>query len=282
MKDTDFRNQVNAGERFRFGDNWKNFLQSLNDKRIAQAMSSLQEKLDSESLDHQKFLDIGSGSGLFSLAARNLGAKVTSIDFDLSSAWCTSALKEKYHNADPDWLIEEGSALDENYFETLGKFDIVYSWGVLHHAGEMWKAIHNSTKRVTDGGPLFIAIYNDQGLVSHLWWIVKYVYSALPKILKKPYAYSLGLFVQFLMLVKYTLKLQPMNILWPMLNYEKNRGMRYPSDIIDWYGGFPFEFAKHNTIVRFLDGIGYTYLRGKEDTSLGCYELVFRKNEASL
>ena len=38
-------------------------------------------------------------------------------------------------------------------------FDIVYCWGVLHHTGNMWKAIDNSTEFVSDTGLYYISIY---------------------------------------------------------------------------------------------------------------------------
>ena len=34
------------------------------------------------------------------------------------------------------WRIAQGSVLDKAYMESLGTFDIVYSWGVLHHTGD--------------------------------------------------------------------------------------------------------------------------------------------------
>src|SRR5205807_1220787 len=121
----------------------------------------LKEMLECETLAGKTFLDIGSGSGLFSLAARRLGAKVHSFDFDSNSFGCTQELRNRYFAGDPDWRVEQGSALDGDYMASLGLFDIVYSWGVLHHTGKMWRALANAALPVADGGKLFIAIYND-------------------------------------------------------------------------------------------------------------------------
>ena len=156
---------VKKNSRFEFGKNWTIFLQSLNENRIMLAEKSLQEKLNIKSLQGKSFLDIGSGSGLFSLAAKRLGAKVYSFDFDPYSVNCTTELKEKYFSNDNDWVISTGSVLDDEFMSSLSKFDIVYSWGVLHHTGDLLKALENAALRVSNNGYLFIAIYNDQGKV---------------------------------------------------------------------------------------------------------------------
>src|SRR3982751_2154040 len=155
--------EIENGERFEFGKNWTAFLAVLDEERIAKAEESLKNMLEVEDLDGKTFLDIGSGSGLFSLAARRLGAKVHSFDFDSNSFACTQELRNRYFPNDPNWRVEQGSALDADYLATLGEFDVVYSWGVLHHTGEMWRALKNAVIPTRTGGKLFIAIYNDTG-----------------------------------------------------------------------------------------------------------------------
>ena len=90
-----FQKEISNGQRFKFGENWKKFLGTLNDERIKQAETSLKTMLEVENLEGKSFLDVGSGSGLFSLAARNLGAEVVSFDFDETCVWCTSELKKR-------------------------------------------------------------------------------------------------------------------------------------------------------------------------------------------
>src|SRR5437868_5120896 len=136
--------QVARGERFEFGENWRRFLEQLTAERIADAEQSLRNVLELPDLEGRTFLDIGSGSGLFSLAARRLGARVFSFDYDPQSVACSLELRRRYFDGDPDWRIEEGSALDRDYIASLGQFDIVYSWGVLHHTGAMWNALGNA------------------------------------------------------------------------------------------------------------------------------------------
>src|SRR3954471_7639318 len=119
--------------RFGFGQNWMRYLSSVDEKRIAQAEHSLVDWLGD--LHGLRFLDIGCGSGLFSLAARNLGAEVLSFDYDRQSVACAEELRRVYRPGDAGWRIEQGSVLDRAYLASLGAWDVVYSWGVLHHTG---------------------------------------------------------------------------------------------------------------------------------------------------
>jgi 2-polyprenyl-3-methyl-5-hydroxy-6-metoxy-1,4-benzoquinol methylase len=149
----------------------------LDENRINYGESSLRDMLEVESLEGKTFLDIGSGSGLLSLAARRLGATVHSFDYDPKSVACTKELRHRYFPDDPNWHVETGPALDEEYLKSLGQWDVVYSWGVLHHIGAMWQALENVAPLVTRGGQLFVAIYNDQGGWSHRWRLLKRIYN---------------------------------------------------------------------------------------------------------
>jgi 2-polyprenyl-3-methyl-5-hydroxy-6-metoxy-1,4-benzoquinol methylase len=270
--------EIEAGARFKFGANWARFLFMLDTERIAEAESSLKEMLRVVSLDGQRFLDIGSGSGLFSLAARRLGATVHSFDFDPQSVACAQELKRRYFPGDIAWHIEEGSVLDSGYLERLGQFDVVYSWGVLHHTGAMWLGIENAIGRVASPeGKLFIAIYNDQGWKSHVWWFVKFFYNQLPQILKAPFVTTTMAITNFLVIVKYTLKFKPMVAIAPLLRDRQGRGMSAKFDKIDWIGGFPYEFASFETLTAYFKARGFSLINSKRNTSLGCSEMVFQR-----
>ena len=267
--------EVAAGERFAFGENWRQFLAVLNDSRIAKAEESLRHMLQVPDLTGKSFLDIGSGSGLFSLAARRLGASVYSFDYDPQSVACAQELRRRYFTSDPQWQISEGSILDAGYLAGLGQFDIVYSWGVLHHTGSMWQALDNAAALVAPGGKLFIAIYNDQGKISDRWRSVKRTYNRLPLPLRFLVTVPVLVHLYWRSAVKDLLRLKPFHT-WR--DYHKERGMSPWRDLVDWVGGYPFEVAKPEAIFDFYLSRGFALTRLVTcGGSLGCNEYVFQR-----
>jgi 2-polyprenyl-3-methyl-5-hydroxy-6-metoxy-1,4-benzoquinol methylase len=275
--------EIACGSRFEFGKNWARFLVSLDDQRIARAEESLQAMLEATGLAGQSFLDIGSGSGLFSLAARRLGARVHSVDYDPDSVACARELRRRYFPGDQEWTIEEGSALDENYLKSLGAFDVVYSWGVLHHTGHMWRALKNAALPVAPGGKLFIAIYNDMGSKSARWRWIKKTYNGLPKILKVPFAVAVIAPEEAKAMLRSVVTLNPGEYVKSWTRYDQNRGMNRWRDIIDWVGGYPYEVAKPEEIFDFYRGHGFQLAKMKcGGVGLGCNEFVFRHHGRSM
>ncbi len=270
--------EVAAGERFEFGKNWAAFLAVLDDERIAKAEESLKEMLEVDSLEGKAFLDIGSGSGLFSLAARRLGAKVHSFDFDSSSFACTQELRNRYFANDPNWRVEQGSALDAEYLRSLGTFDVVYSWGVLHHTGEMWRALENAVIPTKPDGKLFIAIYNDTGSQARRWHWIKKTYCRLPRILKTPFAVAVSLPDELKRMASAIIRLKPSEYVRSWTQYKNGRGMNRWHDIIDWVGGYPYEVATVDQIFDFYKARGFSLTKiTTGGVGLGCNEFVFER-----
>jgi 2-polyprenyl-3-methyl-5-hydroxy-6-metoxy-1,4-benzoquinol methylase len=266
--------EVASGDRFEFGKNWQRFLQSVNEAKIQDAQRSLSHMLGASSLQGKTFLDIGSGSGLFSLAARKLGAKVHSFDYDPDSIACTQELRRRYFPNDTDWTVEQGSALDRVYLSRLGQFDVVYSWGVLHHTGQMWRALENAGLMVAPGGLLFIAIYNDEGKKSRRWTWVKKTYNR-SKIMRGPLLAGSMLHLYWRPIVKDFLQLHPFRSLRSYGN--AGRGMSWWTDLVDWVGGYPFEVAKPEDLFHFYRDRGFELVQMTTCNDLGCNEVVFRK-----
>lgn len=274
--------EIAQSERFEFGKNWRHFLAMLDNQRIVRAEESLKTMLEVEDLEGKSFLDIGSGSGLFSLAARRLGARVHSLDYDPHSVACTTELKARYFPGDERWKIEEGSALDSDYLRSLGKFEVVYSWGVLHHTGQMWRALENAQLPVAAGGKLFVAIYNDLGSKSARWKWIKRAYNDLPRGLRTPFALMVIAPEEGKSLLRSLILLKPGEYFRSWTQYDKNRGMSRWRDIIDWVGGFPYEVAKPEEIFDFYRARGFTLTKLKcGGVGLGCNEFVFVKNDSA-
>ncbi len=263
-------------QHFEFGKNWKSFLKNLTNEKIIQARISLTEMLDVKTLEGQTFLDVGCGSGLFSLAAKQLKVKdLFSFDYDPQSVACAQELKNRYFNGDKSWRIVQGDILKKEFIADLGKWDIVYSWGVLHHTGDMWQALENAGNLVNAKGKLYISIYNDQGWKSKVWRWVKKLYNRTPKGLR------------FLILIPAFIRLWGPSIIYDFLrlkpfyrwrHYEKNRGMSPWVDVVDWVGGYPFEVAKPEMIVDYYIKKDFTLLKLKTvGGNLGTNQYLFQK-----
>ena len=270
--------EIARGERFEFGQNWSQFLESIDDERIQRAEQSLREMLEVDSLDGKTFLDIGSGSGLFSLAARRLGARVHSFDFDPKSVACTRELRKNYFGDDDAWKIEEASALETDFMKTLGQYDVVYSWGVLHHTGNLWLAMENAQARVAPGGKFFIALYNDTGSQSARWNWIKKTYCGLPRILQTPFAALVTVPQEVKSMASSVLTLKPGRYIESWTGYRRNRGMTKWRDIIDWVGGYPYEVSTPDEVFDFCKARGFVLTKLKcGRVGLGCNEFVFEK-----
>lgn len=257
--------------RFEFGNNWRSFLGLLNDQRIAEAQRAIAVSLGSNSLSGLKVLDIGSGSGLSSLAMHRMGATITSFDYDEVSVACTQELRDRFAPGTDSWKVLQGSVLDEAFLSSLGTFDLVYAWGVLHHTGAMWNAIHLAAQRVAPGGRLLIALYNEQGWRSRAWLQIKRLYCSgtAGRILVKTLFYPL--FALYALL----LDLRSGNLPGTHARtYQEKRGMSLVHDWRDWLGGYPFEVATPNDVTSILGKAGFALKRQSLTRGWGCNEFV--------
>lgn len=268
--------EILAGQRYGFGRNWQRFLTILDEPRICGAEKSLRDMLEVSALSEKRFLDVGSGSGLFSLAARRLGADVVSFDYDPRSVACTAELRRRFFPDDTRWRVENGSVLDRAYLTSLGTFDAVYSWGVLHHTGAMKEALTNITGNVGAGGLLFISIYNDQGTRSARWRQVKRLYCSGTAARLCVSA----VFLPYLILAGAHADLRSRRN--PFTAYRRlgqnERGMSRVYDWFDWLGGYPFEVATPEEIFDLCRHLGFSLMRLKTNGGgEGCNEFVFRR-----
>ena len=239
--------------RYGFGANWKDYAEtSLNEARVANAVQSLRDLLALETLRGETFLDIGCGSGLFSLAACRLdAARVISFDFDNDSVRTSQWLRERERIPEARWSIQQGSVLDAAFMASLPQVAVLYSWGVLHHTGRMWDAIDAAASKVAPGGRFAISIYNRverKPDSSAMWWKIKRLYNRSPG------------FVRGLMETAYMANHAATRLITlrnPFSAYTDQagagrRGMDFRHDVKDWLGGFPYEYASAGELFEYV------------------------------
>lgn len=264
--------------RFAFGRNWKSFVTTLDEHRVDEARRRLCESLGRDQLHGMRVLDIGSGSGLSSLVMHQLGADVVAFDYDADSVACTEELRRRYAPDATNWQIMQGSALDPAFMAGLGQFDLVYSWGVLHHTGAMWPAIDLAATRVAQQGTLLLALYNDQGRRSRIWHTIKRIYCS-----NTPGRWLVGA-TFYPLFAMYALWQDLRQFQMPgshARNYARKRGMSLFHDWRDWLGGYPFEVAKPEEVVHKLAADGFELQSQTLTQGLGCNEFVFAKSATS-
>ena len=272
---TDSTPPADGEPRFEFGANWQRFLEVLSEERIAEAEEAMATMLGSSRLDRKTFLDVGCGSGLSSLVAMRMGAeRVHSFDYDSQSVACTRELKRRFFPEAEHWRIEGGDATDGAYLQGVGRFDVVYSWGVLHHTGAMWRALGNTCVAVARGGRLFVAIYNDQGLHSRAWRLVKRLYNSLPQALRLPLVLLVAVPLEARSIAG-ALILGTPGAYVRSWTTTKGRGMSRWHDLVDWVGGYPFEVARPEDVFDFCVERGFVLTKLRTTRGLGCNEFVF-------
>lgn len=260
---------------FDFGQNWVNFSKkALTKERILAAQCDFMRLFGSIGLNDKLFLDIGFGQGITILLAKEAGAKVFGNDINPK---CMEALTNTAEcmGVSADFPVVIGSILDTSTISQISqmikagqKYDIVHSWGVLHHTGNLKIALYNAASLVTDGGYLVIAVYNSHWS-SRVWRIIKKFYCISPKAVK---IVMVSIFYPIICIAKiFVTGKNPLN---------QERGMDFFYDVVDWIGGYPYEYASIVEIINNLKHSGFKCIYTKQATvPTGCNEFVFRKTE---
>jgi len=252
---------------FKFGENWKSFSEMLDEDRIRDAERSIIGLIAADRIDGRSFMDIGCGSGLFAIAAARLGASpVIGLDVDPES------IHTSYQN-NQRWLPEQSirfellSVLDDAGMSQLPLVDIAYAWGSLHHTGNMHKAIHNAGQKVKPGGLYVIAIYN-RHITSSLWLIIKRIYNALGNNGRRLLVFTL---TPIIAMAKF--------LATGKNPFQPRRGMDMKHNVIDWIGGYPYEYGSITEISSILEKEGFTVEKTfPANVPTGCNEFICVKN----
>ena len=259
-------------KRFTFGKNWSKFVDShFNPERLEGSIRVFQDFTSLQVLSSKTFIDVGCGSGLHSLAAHKMGAKkITSFDFDPKAVDATAKLKTMA-GSPSNWAINQGSVLDLDFVSSLGKFDFVYSWGVLHHTGSVWEAIKNASTLVASEGQMYLALYSLDVQPNAEYWLKtkeKYVKSSSFRkmVMEQSYLYRYYYSSSILQRIIGLFKAES----------GRTRGMELMTDVRDWLGGWPMEFVLDDEVVSFVDKLGYQITNIKKGEA--CTEFLFKKN----
>lgn len=233
---------------FSFGKNWRSFIQTVSEETFRVASEDIDTWLNMDFVKDKTVVDIGCGSGIHSLAFWTKGAKeILSFDVDPHSVAATEELWRKAGNPS-NWKILTGSILDQDLVGRLGKFDIVYSWGVLHHTGAMWEALENASTLVRRGGTFWVALYKKgPNYKKHLDTKIKYNATS-----------DLGKRLMVARIIALKMVSRALRLKNPFYLFQtKRRGMNAYHDLIDWLGGLPYEVASEEEITSFLEKKGF-------------------------
>lgn len=274
-------NLTRAETHFAFGKNWAEYAKQITEAAIVEAEKGLQRLLGPR-LDGLRLLDIGCGSGLPALAALRLGAcEVVAVDIDADSVATTRELLARHAQGRP-WRVERQSVFNLTP-ATYGTFGVVYSWGVLHHTGDLNRALRQGAALVepSGGGRFAFALYR-RVWMDWFWRIEKRWYAhATPAAQKRVSAVYIALF-------RTGLAATGRSFASFVANYETNRGMEFDHDVHDWLGGWPYESISPPEVAALMGKLGFTpelvlarkgRVLGRDPRFFGsgCDEFVYRR-----
>ena len=261
---------------FEFGKNWSSYAQLIGQPQIDEAKKGMLKLLTAEELRDRSFLDIGCGSGLHALAAAQLGvARIQAFDIDPDSVATTRAVLTR-HGVSVPWQADQVSVFDLDP-QRHGRFDIVYSWGVLHHTGDLKAAIEKASGLVAPHGLLALALYR-RTRADGFWVREKKWYASAPPWQQKLAQSAYITFMRALYLIRGN------DFRAYVTNYKSSRGMDYRHDVHDWLGGYPYESILATELGPRLESLGFKPVRvfaGDMTRGLlgsGCDEYVYRRS----
>jgi 2-polyprenyl-6-hydroxyphenyl methylase/3-demethylubiquinone-9 3-methyltransferase len=161
---------------------------------------------------------------------------------------------------------------------THGTFDVVHSWGVLHHTGDMHRAIETAGRLVAGGGVYVLALYQKTPSCE-FWKREKRFYSSAPPLVQA----AVRVTYKGAYLTKVTVTGR--NPIAYVRGYGSERGMDFHHDVHDWLGGYPYESVDPAELEAELASQGFEAVRSfvvpvrRGVLGTRCDEYVVRRRE---
>jgi 2-polyprenyl-3-methyl-5-hydroxy-6-metoxy-1,4-benzoquinol methylase len=152
-----------------FGFQWKDLQEGeamLSDKWFKENLENIiterEIQIDKEWFKGKDVIDCGCGGGRWSYGLARLGANITAVDINDSAINATREVLSDI-NVQKQFVLSPLEELDKN-LPADKKYDLVWSWGVLHHCGSFTRAFQNVMDRVKDGGFIYLYLYGRETL----------------------------------------------------------------------------------------------------------------------
>jgi SAM-dependent methyltransferase len=262
---------------FNFGENWKSFSESaLTPAGIDEAKRDFADLVQGIDLREHSFVDIGFGQGLSLLIATLMGAETVGCDINPLCAEVLQTNQRRFFPelADRPVPLVVGSILDDEIVARLRatapdqaaqSYDVVHSWGVLHSTGDMDRAVRLAASLVKPGGYFIIAIYA-RHWSSGPWTSIKRLYNSSSRAIQSA---LVAILTPVIVVAKWL-------VTWAN-PFKQTRGMNFHYDVVDWVGGYPYEYATVDEMKKFVEPLGFRLERVIPTiVPTGCNQFVFR------
>lgn len=118
-------------------------------------------RVDKSWFSGKKILDAGCGGGRWSYGLAKMGGIISAVDINDSALERTKEALSEFGDKHRFYKTPLES-LDDKIAED--KFDLVWSWGVVHHCKSYTKAFEQVCNRVKEGGMIYLYLYGRESL----------------------------------------------------------------------------------------------------------------------
>lgn len=199
------------------------------------------EELFPEGVKGKRVLDGGSGSGMVSVAFALMGADVTGVD--ITPKCVENGYKRAEHYGVKCKFINESLVTLDLSNE---HFDIIYSWGVLHHTEDARQSFFSLARHLREGGEIIVAVYL-KTKISWFWNFARIFYQNAPTVFKTIFLNIGSVFLNIVDLFR--------KIIFNKERYMM-RGTNNKEILNDWFGVPHRTFHSYNEVFKWFDENG--------------------------